>query len=134
MTVLYDKVKRRLQKAEIRYYDPSLEEKQSLVEAMANIADKCGITLYACCQDVLVRGYVQKARCVDGDLLAELFPDRPRVSQRRPTRKQCGCVASRDIGMYNSCPYGCVYCYANQNRKAALARFQGHNPEKDMLI
>jgi DNA repair photolyase len=132
--VLYDKVKRRLQKTSIHYYDPSLEEKLSLVEAMANIADQCGITLYACCQDVLVEGYAQKAHCVDGDLLARLFPGRPRVSQRRPTRKQCGCVASRDIGIYDSCPYGCVYCYANQKREVALARFQGHDPTGEMLV
>ncbi len=131
--VFYGKVERQLQRTGIYFHDPAMEEKQALIEAMADIAAPCGITLYACCQDALVTGRVQKARCVDGDLLAELFPDRPRISQLRPTREQCGCVASRDIGMYDTCPYGCLYCYANQSRKVALARFRAHNTEKEML-
>ena len=28
-------------------------------------------------------------------------------------RDECGCVESKDIGMYNTCPHNCVYCYAN---------------------
>jgi radical SAM superfamily enzyme YgiQ (UPF0313 family) len=77
---------------------------------------------------------VQKAHCVDGDLLAELFPDRPPVSEARPTREQCGCVAGRDIGMYDGCPFGCAYCYANQSRTAALARFWSHKPDGEALV
>jgi hypothetical protein len=132
--VFYGKVERQLREAGIRYRDPPLEEKQVLVEAMANITDQCGITLYACCQDALVAGRVQKAHCVDGDLLAELFPDRPHVTELRPTREQCGCVASRDIGVYDTCPFGCIYCYANQSRKVALARFKTHDPAGEMLV
>ena len=79
-------------------------------------------------------GRVQKAHCIDGDLLAELFPDRPLISQFKPTREQCGCVASRDIGMYDSCPHGCVYCYANQSHPVVLARFRVHNPADDLLV
>ena len=101
---------------------------------MANIAGKHGITLYACCQGDLVTGTVQKAHCVDGKLLAELFPDRPRVSKLQPSRKQCGCVVSKDIGMYDTCPFGCVYCYANRNRNGVLTRFRAHDPEGEMLI
>lgn len=129
----YGKVERQLQRLHIHFIDPAAEEKRALVDALADIADECGITLYACCQDVLVGERVQKAHCVDGDLLAALFPDRPHVSKFQPTREQCGCVASRDIGMYNTCPYGCAYCYANQGREVALARFRAHDPQGDML-
>jgi hypothetical protein len=132
--VFYGKVERQLHEAGICYRDPLLEEKQALIEAVADIADECGITLHACCQDALVGDRVQKAHCVDGDLLAELFPDRPHVSQLRPTREQCGCVASRDIGMYDTCPYGCIYCYANRSRQVALTRFKSHNPKGGMLV
>ncbi|MGN0915054.1 MAG: DUF1848 domain-containing protein [Succinivibrio sp.] len=28
-------------------------------------------------------------------------------------RAECGCVESKDIGMYDTCSHNCVYCYAN---------------------
>ena len=31
-------------------------------------------------------------------------------------REACGCVVSKDIGQYNTCPHHCVYCYANFSR------------------
>lgn len=132
--VFYSKVRHRLQKAGVRYYDPPLEEKRSLIQEMADIAGAHGITLYACCQEALVSEHVQAAHCVDGDLLAEIFPERPKISKPRPTREQCGCTISLDVGTYDSCPYGCLYCYANQSRQLALARFRDHNPEDEMLI
>lgn len=130
----YGKVKRQLQQAHIQHFDPPLAEKHALIEKMAYVADECGITLYACCQDALVEGRVQKAHCVDADLLAELFPGRPLVSEARPTREQCGCMASRDIGMYDTCLHGCVYCYANQSHQAALSRFHAHRLDEKMLV
>lgn len=27
----------------------------------------------------------------------------------------CNCTATRDVAAYNTCPHGCVYCYANQD-------------------
>ena len=33
-------------------------------------------------------------------------------------RDECGCVQSKDIGMYNTCSHFCVYCYANTSRTA----------------
>lgn len=132
-TAFYSKVKRSLQRAGILFYDPPLAAKLELVGAMVEIAQACGMTLHACCQESLLGGNVQKAHCVDGDLLAELFPDRPKVTQIQPTRQGCGCFASRDIGMYDTCPFGCLYCYANQNRKTALMRYKSHHPDGEKL-
>lgn len=33
-------------------------------------------------------------------------------------REACGCVVSKDIGMYNTCSHNCVYCYANTSAEA----------------
>ncbi len=130
----YGKVERRLRRMGIRYQDPPLTVRRDLAAALADIADAHGMTLHACCQDALLSQQVHQAHCVDGDLLAALSPDRPAVTERRPTRQGCGCTASRDIGMYDTCAYGCVYCYATQDPAAAVHRWRAHDPNGEMLI
>jgi DNA repair photolyase len=49
-------------------------------------------------------------------------------------RKACGCVVSRDIGMYESCPFGCRYCYATRSFDQARANFGSHDPESPLLL
>jgi hypothetical protein len=129
----YGKVQQRLRRAHIQFFDPSTHEKLLLAKALADIASRYSITLYTCCQDALVTKNIKKAHCIDGELLADLFPDRPCISQQKPTRKQCGCVASRDIGMYDTCLHGCIYCYANQHREVTLRQFKSHTPTGEML-
>ncbi len=49
-------------------------------------------------------------------------------------RKYCGCIASKDIGQYNTCPHGCLYCYANTSPESARENFHRHNPDDEMII
>ena len=48
-------------------------------------------------------------------------------------RPACGCAASVDVGVYNTCPNGCTYCYAT-TRPALLRRARAvHAPDAPML-
>lgn len=38
------------------------------------------------------------------------------------------------MGDYDTCPYGCVCCYAVPNRKLAQKRFREHDPEGEFLF
>lgn len=38
----------------------------------------------------------------------------------------CGCISSKDIGEYNTCPHQCEYCYANASKNAALSNWRRH--------
>ncbi len=48
-------------------------------------------------------------------------------------RKLCGCIAAKDIGQYNTCPHGCLYCYANTSPDSARQNYLGHNPDAEVI-
>ncbi len=90
---------------------------QKTVRTLVEIAGKYAIQIEACCNDFLleIEG-VKKARCVDGNLLNQLAPADQKVSvAKAPSREQCACTRSIDIGDYRQqpCQFGCIYCYAN---------------------
>ncbi len=97
-----------------------LDEKKQIIlfVQMAEIAQKYGISLYACASPVLekVKG-INKGHCIDGELLQKLFGGKVKKSKDNGQRKTCGCTYSRDIGVYSKdvngmkCMHGCKYCY-----------------------
>jgi hypothetical protein len=129
----YAKAQRRLAAAGVQYRDPPLDEKRALAQTLADLAADVGMKLYACCQPDLVGGAVEPAACIDAEWLAALFPSPPLHAPARPTRPGCGCAASRDVGIYDTCLHGCRYCYATRDDARARACFQQHDPQAEML-
>ena len=41
-------------------------------------------------------------------------------------RQFCGCMVSKDIGEYNTCPHLCEYCYANASKELAIKNYKKH--------
>jgi hypothetical protein len=133
----YGKVRRSfkdLEKAQgIEVVEPSEEVRIGLANRIAEIAKRHGITMYSCCGDYLVGEQIQKAHCVDGLLIERLFGPGDVPYKDKGTRPECGCTESTDIGTYNTCPHGCVYCYANTNKVAAHRAFEQHDPDSAFL-
>lgn len=48
-------------------------------------------------------------------------------------RIECGCVESVEVGTYNTCKNGCVYCYANYSAKSVESNFQKYDPLSPLL-
>jgi len=115
------------------WHDPAEEEKRTLVRRFVQIAAGHGMKLSLCAQRHLIVEGAFDARCVDAQRLADLGADMSPVREK-PHRKECGCFESRDMGEYDTCPHGCVYCYAVRSRKIALARFKAHDPTSEFLF
>ena len=45
-------------------------------------------------------------------------------------RPFCECMASKDIGEYNTCPHLCEYCYANTTKQLAIENWKRHQQNK----
>jgi hypothetical protein len=120
-----------------RYTDHTLtpvtmDGQRAYAERLAVRAARYGIKLLACCNDHLLSDAVGKARCVDGPKLSLLFQT---ALDTRPaaSRKECGCTRSIDIGAYDTCGHGCVYCYANSDQEKASRAPAAHDPSAASL-
>ena len=109
---------------------------RNLISELAEMSKAYGMQLKICSQKALhTLGLTVEARCVDAERLEKVsgktIVDRV---ERRGNRKECGCFASKDIGEYDTCPHGCVYCYAVQHRDLALERYKSHDPSGEFLF
>jgi hypothetical protein len=113
--------------------DPDPDLKRSLTTRMTEIARANGMQLSVCAQkEYAVPGSVA-AHCIDSGRLEDVGKRRisAKISGNRP---DCECSQSKDIGEYDTCPHGCVYCYSVRERSVAQDRFRKHDPTSEFLF
>ncbi len=115
--------------SDIGHTEFEARDKIRLAQALLLIAKDYGITLCACCE--LPRLYelgVQPVSCVDASLFGIAAP------RDKNQREGCNCAISVDIGAYNSCMNGCLYCYANHSEAKVCKNYAGHNANSESLM
>ena len=116
-TQWYKKAIRRAEKANLKFYEPTFEEKKKIVSELVEVASAFDLRLWSCSQPEIARlPGISPSACIDGRLLSELHPTREPASiiKDKTQRKDCLCTESVDIGSYaQACPAACIYCYAN---------------------
>ena len=130
---LYKKTRLNLDEAarasNFQWFDPATEVKRELLSDLVEIADRNGIGLSICTQPELRVPGAGEASCIDAERLMNVA-GRPFLSKINGVRPGCACYESKDIGDYDTCPHGCVYCYAVQR----LRRYQSHDPLGEYLF
>ena len=120
---IYKKTRRRLEKAavahEFAWNDPDWAEKRALLSELAKIAVDNGLKPTICSQPDAVTGLLAPGRCIDAARLSDVAGYDIRARQKG-NRDGCACAESRDIGAYDTCAHGCVYCYAVSDHDRAV--------------
>ena len=129
---IYQKTRRNLDAAArshgFAWTDPALGKKETLAKRLAGIAADNRMNLTLCSQPALTVNGIGAAKCIDSDRLSDVADCRI-TAKTKGNRPGCLCSESRDIGAYDSCPMGCVYCYAVRNRDAAQNNHRAHDSE-----
>lgn len=139
----YDKVRRKLNRLTeskgVRFEDWLDSANSELLEQfaarVAALAKENGIQTFTCCEALDLRQYgILPGSCIDGALLNEVFGLNKRWKKDPAQRKYCRCAVSVDMGVYDTCRAGCVYCYAAGGAGAVTKTVKQHFPDSPALI
>ncbi len=129
---LYEKTKRNFPGVS----EVGRKERERIGQEFVRIGRKYGITIRSCCEGRELEKYgVDVSGCMSRQVMEravgeELYP----AGRHTNVREGCNCLLGNDIGVYNTCGHGCLYCYANYSREAVAENMQRHDPYSPFLI
>lgn len=133
-TISFVDIYRKIQ-SNIAIREMKSDEIIALSTSFAKICKDAGMKLTTCAEKIDLSSIsVEHASCIDKDLLSRIIGKKIDASKDKNQRVECGCVSSIDIGQYNTCPHGCVYCYANFNASLTERNFRDHDSKSPLLI
>lgn len=113
---------------------PNESETAELAAFIGETARRYGLRATACCEaaDLTVYG-ISRAACIDKARIERICGCALDLTAEKNQRGMCGCSESVDIGVYDTCPNGCVYCYANRSKAAVEKHRAAYDPNSPLL-
>ena len=113
----------------------SMEDQEIMTERLVRIAEENGMHVYTCLEaESLAACGADISGCMSQKVVEESVHEILNVPKLSPARQGCACLLGNDIGVYNTCPHFCRYCYANYDREAVLNNIRRHDPDSPLLI
>lgn len=114
---------------------PSKDQIEEIVGKFSDISQKYGFNIDTCAEKINLENFgIQHAKCIDKKRFERIGDFKLDIEKDKSQRPECGCFSSIDIGAYNTCKNGCVYCYANFNKYIVSKNFALHNPQSPLLF
>lgn len=111
----------------------SAEELDMFMKNMSDTAKENGFALGSCAEDISAEKYgIEHNSCIDKALIERITGSRLSVKPDGQ-RLNCQCVKCEDIGTYDTCPHGCVYCYANFRPKTVQEKMKRYDADSPLL-
>lgn len=156
----YRKVRANLERSHINYFDWTKEQMIEFAEKLVNLNKTKGWNyVLASCGEVIDLNGIEHNHCIDDRLIVRigykskelmnflgaelaipldgnLYAIINKNNKDKGQRTACGCMKSKDIGEYNTCPHLCEYCYANASKESAMANYKRHkeNPFAETIV
>lgn len=113
----------------------SVEDQKILAGAFVQIAGSYGMRVKSCAEskDLDVYG-IDSSGCFMKKDFEDLTGKEYVIPKKKSKRESCNCLLENEIGAYNSCPHGCLYCYANYSRAEVAENRRNHDPHSPLLI
>lgn len=130
---LYTKVQESV-KGMIDHEVTSLDKKR-IAQAFLKIAERHSLILETCAEAIDLSPYgIFPASCIDADTIQNSIGYPIQGKKDANQRPACGCIESIDIGAYDCCSHGCVYCYATSNHHRVRSHCKQHDPHSPLLV
>ncbi len=113
----------------------NIEMQKEIMQRFSEIAAEYGIYIDTCAERIdLGALQIAHACCIEKERFERISNCRLKLGKDPNQRPECGCVASIDIGTYNTCRHGCLYCYANYSQNTVNKNSAAHNPDSPLLF
>lgn len=128
----YSKIKSNIIDLQIQPFQST--EKRLIAESFSKIAKEHNISINTCAENINFEDLgITHAKCIDDKLISKIIGCPIEIDKDKNQRLECGCVASIDIGLYNTCLNGCKYCYANHSLKTVKKNYDNYDLTSPLL-
>ena len=128
---LYEKTKRNFPSAN----EVNEDERLTIGKEFAKIGKKNNINLKTCVEGTeLDRFGIDSNGCMTKEVIEGAINKGLNIPKQKARNGECYCLLNNDIGAYNTCNHGCLYCYANSNKGLVKRNLRLHNPKSPILI